>query len=475
MRRCKVRDFYPLPSSREVLPGTGFLRAPAKIARTGIQVYSAKELGLDGGPQKLVKLYRPPEEVAKSAKTFESAPMTNEHPPRGVDASNWKLLAVGDVRDVSMAGEELSACVIVRDTDTIGLVQDGKAELSCGYEFNLDMTPGTTPDGQSYDGIQRDIEGNHVAIVDRGRAGARVRIGDRGYDEGAEMTKHRIKIGDRKFSDKIEIPGFDFTLELDDAVAKQVGDKFDLHAHGIGAAKDAYDAAMTKNKQLEAACDALKKQVAEAGDPDEDGDVDEMDDEESAEMESAETGDSEPKKAADGRRIGYTADGRPTLRHRLKLALDRERRWKKAATDQEALDKRAAERQEAIDAARPFVGDEFEPKGKTVHQIRLAAIDAAAKDEGLAPIVKAQLGGRKPEKLSADDAKRALDTLAALKGVRVEAADDGGDQELSKTLAGTGGGASRGGPAGRNIWLTRSAADSRKHNPTEVPGNGTRA
>ena len=40
------------------------------------------------------------------------------------------------------------------------------------------MTPGESPDGEAYDGVMRDIVGNHVALVETGRAGPDVVVGD---------------------------------------------------------------------------------------------------------------------------------------------------------------------------------------------------------------------------------------------------------------------------------------------------------
>jgi uncharacterized protein len=45
-----------------------------------------------------------------------------------------------------------------------------KKELSSAYRYRADMTPGTY-EGMPYDGVMRDIVGNHVALVDSGRAG----------------------------------------------------------------------------------------------------------------------------------------------------------------------------------------------------------------------------------------------------------------------------------------------------------------
>jgi len=462
MQRCKVRDFYDLPASREILPGTGFLRAPAKINRTGIQIYSCRELGLDGG-DKPMRLWRPPEEVAKAVKTFESVTVTNEHPPNGVDAVNWHLLAKGDVRDCAMAGEFTEAVIIVRDQDQIDLVKDGKAELSCGYEFNLDMTSGTTPAGEQYDAVQRDIEGNHVAIVDRGRAGSRVRIADR---KGEQTMLIRLKASDTAIG-KITVSGMDQEIEIADApTARKVQDAFDLHKHGIEAAKDAYDKLAKDHDALKKSFDEYKSGMEEAADDDDMEDVADPEHGETAEMEAAEEEEGGAKKAKDGHKVGYTKDGKPTWKYRLRRALDAAKKWRAKAEDTSAHEKLAEERAAVLEAAKVFAGDEFDAKGKSVHDIRLAAIGAAAKDEALADIVTEQLDGVKVEKLSAKDAARILRTLVKLGGRTVSAGDDGGDKRISRALLGdaigaAGGGGNGGGTFGRDLFLQRNAQDSR--------------
>ena len=465
MQRCRVRDFYPLPASREILPGTGFLRAPAKIARTGIQTYSCRELGLDGG-DKPMRLWRPPEEVAKSVKTFESAPMTNEHPPNGVDAVNWKLLAVGDVRDCAMAGDFIEACVIVRDEDMIRTVQDGKAEISCGYEFGLDMTSGTTPAGEQYDAVQRDIVGNHVAIVDRGRAGSRVRIAD--STKGQPMLI-RLKAADTVISPKVTVVGFDQEIEIADAaIARRVQDAFDLHKHGIEAAKD-------EHKRLQDAYDSLAKKFEEFKSgmgADDDDEIEEAMEEDDAAFEGKETPEEEAaearetKKTADGRKVGYTKDGRPGIARRLRRAHAEIVRLKDEASP-EKIEARAAERAEVLDAARPIVGDKFSDKGKSVHEIRVAAITAAAKDEGLKKVVDAALDGAAPAKLSTKDTARVFKTVVAIAdraSGTTTAADDGGDSAISHALlaaAQDGGDGQARGVSARDMFLRRNADDSR--------------
>jgi hypothetical protein len=66
---------------------------------------------------------------------------------------------------------------VIQDAHTIGLIESReRREVSCGYRCRLDLTPGTTPDGERYDAVQRDVVYNHVALVPRGRAGRDVAL-----------------------------------------------------------------------------------------------------------------------------------------------------------------------------------------------------------------------------------------------------------------------------------------------------------
>lgn len=152
----------------------GSLRADAHLTRTGVFRYRNAD-----GTERLE--LRPESEVfnADSMESFELLTMTNDHPAEGeVTAENAKRLQVGATgNDIRRDGIHLASTIVVTDATAVKLVEQGKRQLSCGYTCDLDETPGTTPQGERYDAIQRNIRGNHVAIVDEGRAGsARVRM-----------------------------------------------------------------------------------------------------------------------------------------------------------------------------------------------------------------------------------------------------------------------------------------------------------
>lgn len=164
----------------------GYLVADARIARTGIQTYLGSEVGM---PDKAtVRVYRPGSEVfhADTLKSAAHRPVTNDHPPELVNSTNWKDFAVGQTGD-EVQGEAIFIRVplMVSDEAAIRDIENGKRELSAGYTCDLDFTAGTTPSGEAYDAIQKNIRLNHVAIVAAGRAGSQVRIGDGAVQWGA--------------------------------------------------------------------------------------------------------------------------------------------------------------------------------------------------------------------------------------------------------------------------------------------------
>lgn len=170
----------------------GYLIVPSTLARTGVQEYRAFELGLDADgmdPMKVIRLHRPADEVFNPASmaSFENKPVTLGHPDKPVTSDNWAELAKGDVRDVRRAGDLMTGKITVKSRSAIDAIEAGTVELSNGYTFKIDMVPGTAPDGQAYDGIQRNIRGNHVALVDSARCGSVCRLGD-ASDSGTGST-----------------------------------------------------------------------------------------------------------------------------------------------------------------------------------------------------------------------------------------------------------------------------------------------
>ncbi|GAA4827370.1 DUF2213 domain-containing protein [Sphingosinicella ginsenosidimutans] len=163
----------------------GYLRVTAKAARTGVQDYLGREVDPEGkhfAADQVVKVYRPPEEVfaADSVASFIGRPITDDHPAVPVTAKNWRDLARGVIGGAVRDGEWLRFDLALMDADTVAKVDGGKRELSNGYSADLSIEDGTAPDGTAYQAVQRRIRGNHIALVDRARAGPEARIADGG-------------------------------------------------------------------------------------------------------------------------------------------------------------------------------------------------------------------------------------------------------------------------------------------------------
>lgn len=160
----------------------GYLVADAPIARTGIQFYTAAELGLtDRQPADMVRIYRPEAEVFNrdAMASLAHRPVTINHPSEMVTADNWKKHTVGMTGgDVARDGDFIRVPVTLMDSEAIRLTKAGKNQLSVGYTCDMDWTAGVTEGGEAYDGIQRNIRGNHLATCDRARGGDKLRIGD---------------------------------------------------------------------------------------------------------------------------------------------------------------------------------------------------------------------------------------------------------------------------------------------------------
>lgn len=152
----------------------------------GSSIPRHKELGLD--PSKTYNLLRDPEELRKALPTFKGLQLLIRHIP--VDAENSEkestIGSIGTEFDMDDEGRVYSS-LRVFDQEGIDYIESKQlGELSAGYAYDADMTSGTF-NGVPYDGIMRNIHGNHVAIVERGRIGSDAIIAD--SIEGQLMAK----------------------------------------------------------------------------------------------------------------------------------------------------------------------------------------------------------------------------------------------------------------------------------------------
>lgn len=161
------------------------------IARVGVQEYLGREIGQTERPEEVFKVNRPAEEVFSPAAvaSFEGKPVTENHPDEDVTSENYAQYIRGVVRDVRKGAGQYEGCLVadlvVHDGALVRAIQDGKREISCGYNCLWVPTGDHTLE-------QREIRGNHVAVVDKGRAGHGVAIHDHAMKEVRPMAKGNI-------------------------------------------------------------------------------------------------------------------------------------------------------------------------------------------------------------------------------------------------------------------------------------------
>jgi hypothetical protein len=164
MRAVRI-DRGTLRSPRRT--SAGALRVDGVFTRAGVFVYLNKD-----GTQR--RELRPPDEVFRkdALESFQLVPITDDHPPELVRADNRDRYQRGMTgEDVRREDEQVVGSLVVTDVATINKMEAGKVGLSCGYEVELDETPGEDPRYGRYDAIQRNIRGNHLALVYEPRAG----------------------------------------------------------------------------------------------------------------------------------------------------------------------------------------------------------------------------------------------------------------------------------------------------------------
>ena len=150
----------------------GFLKVDARISRTGTQVYRDADGNEWNELREDAEVFHP---VAMAS--FQGAVVTDNHPAEFVNLENVKDLQVGHVSASPVRdGRYVRTQIVITDKDVIRTIKDGKTQLSCGYETQIVLDSGVTADGTPYKGRQTNIRGNHIAIVDKGRAGPECRL-----------------------------------------------------------------------------------------------------------------------------------------------------------------------------------------------------------------------------------------------------------------------------------------------------------
>lgn len=288
----------------------GYLTVNVPITRPGVFPYQRQ----DGTVQMEAKL---PDEIFSDRTIYSarSKPVTDEHPNEPVTIDNHQQYSKGmSHTDSRVEDLKLYVSLTITDKDLIQKVYDGKREISIGFMSDVVAETGAY-NGQNYEYVQRNIEINHIAIVDQGRAGPEVAI--RSDSDAWQIDE---KGGNTEMA-KIKIEGTEY--EVDPAVK--------AHIENLTSSKD------DKEEEEENPKDKKKK-------------TDDLD-------------------VLQGRFDALEVKLQNT---ETELANEKAKR-----TSADELDKKVEERVALINASQPILGDSFDFTGKSERQIKEAVISTA--------------------------------------------------------------------------------------------------
>ena len=179
------------------------------ISKATVNPYYGKEIpgyeALGLVPDQVYRLLRDPVELERGAPTFARLPILSKHVPVTVktmaDDEEQKKLVVGSIgSEITFTPPYLDADLCIWDAAAIaGIETDKVRELSCAYRYVPVMESGEF-EGQAYDGKMTEIQGNHLALVEVGRAGSDVVVADRNPFTFKESAMKMTKLGKALFA-----------------------------------------------------------------------------------------------------------------------------------------------------------------------------------------------------------------------------------------------------------------------------------
>lgn len=244
----------------------GRLRVKATFSRVGPLNYLRSDGTLQTEHVTADELFRP-----DSLETAGLAAVTLGHPPEGmVTPKTWKKHNVGASGSEIKAHREdglVSVVFVVGDEEAIEAVESGKAtEVSAGYTTTVEQRG----DGQWY---QTNRKYNHLALVERGRAGPSVRLHLDAADDWAVMADDSAPADDDEPHNDAKggcdcmgkYKGFEMDEGAIEAFKKMEADMADLKKKAVKGDEleaNRIDALEGENEGLKARIDSLTAELA---------------------------------------------------------------------------------------------------------------------------------------------------------------------------------------------------------------------
>lgn len=203
------------------------------ISKSGVFQYLGKNISPELEPDRVYNVWRPEEELNNpdTINSFKLVPWIPFHEMLGKDFTPAEEVGVQGTtgEQVYFKDGTLLGNIKVYGEKLANLIDNGIKELSLGFRCLWEIASGVTPDGQSYDVIQRKIRGNHLASVPEGRMGSDVAVMD-----------HSVFALDQKDVVKIETQNNGDAMELEELIklVKAQGEQIEALQASLAAKSD---------------------------------------------------------------------------------------------------------------------------------------------------------------------------------------------------------------------------------------------
>lgn len=168
--------------SKRQMDWNGFMEVKDNpISKVGVYPYLGSEIPGAEDPDRVYSVYRPAEELARqeTIDSFKLMPFIDEHEilgKAGMPAERKGMQGtLGE--QIYFDAPYLRGNIKIHSSAAQSLIKAGKVELSPCYGCTWDKGDGTF-EGQPYQYTQRNIMGNHLALVEEGRTGPDVAVQD---------------------------------------------------------------------------------------------------------------------------------------------------------------------------------------------------------------------------------------------------------------------------------------------------------
>ncbi len=190
-----------LAPSRRHKDINGYLHVEVSpLTKETVNPYRGREIPgwdiLELDPEKIYYGYRAGSELQKALNTFNGISVLREHKMDSADKPLKEERVGFTGTSAKWESPYIMNALIITDSKAIELIESNKQrELSASYRYKPVFESGSF-NGEKYDFIMTEIQANHIALVEEGRAGSDVLV----YDSLGGTLKENNKLERRTFT-----------------------------------------------------------------------------------------------------------------------------------------------------------------------------------------------------------------------------------------------------------------------------------